>query len=169
MSKKEIIFQYLAKEGNSEKSVRIAIKEIADDYNVTVSVGMFQKTKREWSEHPTYVDLEADIEEFTDIFENEQRCYSVYIHLFPNNAIYIGQTKYNPSERWANGSGYKDANKLLNININRYGWDNIHHLIYKDKLTKEEADIIEKDLIKFYSDNEVVTGRVVLNIVHNNG
>ena len=51
-SKKDIIYQYLNTEGNNEKSVRVSIKEILEQFSVNISTGMFQKTKKEWSEHP---------------------------------------------------------------------------------------------------------------------
>lgn len=93
--------------------------------------------------------------------------YTVYVHLLPNNSIYIGITnKNNLEDRWKHGDGYKD-NYLFHINIKKYGWDNITHLVYKTGLTKDEAITIEKDLIQFYSKNEPAIGRVVLNINHN--
>lgn len=96
-----------------------------------------------------------------------EREYSVYIHILPNKTIYIGQTRQSLKERWQNGRGYEHNNFFSNL-IKKYGWNNIDHLLYKDNLTKFEADTIEKDLIKFYSENERITGRVVLNIQYNN-
>lgn len=98
--------------------------------------------------------------------KEKEKEYSVYIHILPNNSIYIGQTKRSLEERWQNGRGYKN-NGFFNQQIKKYGWDNIDHLLFKDNLTKEEADTTEQDLIKFYSKNERKTGRVVLNIKHN--
>ncbi len=99
--------------------------------------------------------------------EEESEGYKVYIHILPNNSIYIGQTKGKLEDRWCNGEGYKE-NKLFYLNIKKYGWENIKHLLYKENLTETEADIIEKDLIRFYSNNEIATGRLVLNLTHNN-
>lgn len=113
-----------------------------------------------------HIGYDADEQEYNDLF-GINGAYSVYIHIFPNNAIYIGQTKNKLEDRWQNGNGYKSANSVLNANIKKYGWDNIEHLLYKDGLTKEEADIIEQDLIHFFSRNELSTGRVVLNAIHN--
>lgn len=96
----------------------------------------------------------------------EEEGYKVYIHILPNNSIYIGQTKDRLKKRWRNGEGYK-GNTEFHDYIEKYGWDNIQHLLYKDKLTETEADIIERDLIKFYSRNESATGLKVLNIKHN--
>lgn len=93
--------------------------------------------------------------------------YSVYIHILPNNTIYIGQTKQKPENRWKYGEGYSENKFFYNL-IKKYGWSNIDHILYKENLTKMEADTIEKDLIAFYSRNERITGRVVLNIQYNN-
>ena len=64
--------------------------------------------------------------------------YSVYIHLFPNNKVYIGITKQKPEHRWNNGKGYKNNDYLANA-ILKYGWNNIEHKILYSNLTKEEA------------------------------
>ena len=82
--------------------------------------------------------------------------------------IYIGQTGQDLEERWQNGEGYKQHNQMLYHQIKKYGWENINHILYKDNLTKKEADIIERDLIHFYAKNEMATGLMVLNLAHNN-
>lgn len=33
--------------------------------------------------------------------------YTVYMHIFPNNKVYIGITSRNPKYRWNNGKNYK--------------------------------------------------------------
>ena len=97
---------------------------------------------------------------------NEPRKYKVYIHLKTGCWIYIGQTCQELEERWQCGEGYKH-NQMLYHQIQKYGWNNIQHLLYKDNLTKKEADKIEQDLIHFYAKNEVATGLMVLNLKHN--
>ena len=99
---------------------------------------------------------------------NESRNYKVYIHIMTGLWIYIGQTGQDLEERWQNGEGYKQHNQMLYHQIKKYGWENINHILYKDNLTKKEADIIERDLIHFCSRNEMATGLMVLNLVHNN-
>lgn len=99
---------------------------------------------------------------------NESRNYKVYIHIMTGLWIYIGQTGQDLEERWKNGEGYKQHNQMLYHQIKKYGWENINHILYKDNLTKKEADIIERDLIHFCSKNEMTTGLMVLNLVHNN-
>jgi hypothetical protein len=98
---------------------------------------------------------------------NEPRNFKVYIHLKTGIWIYIGQTGQELEERWQNGEGYKQHNQMLYYQIKKYGWKNIHHLLYKDNLTKKEADTIEQDLIHFYAKNEIATGLMVLNLAHN--
>ena len=98
---------------------------------------------------------------------NEPRNYKVYIHIMTGLWIYIGQTGQDLEERWQNGEGYKQHNQMLYHQIRKYGWENINHILYKDNLTKKEADIIERDLIHFYAKNEMSTGLMVLNLAHN--
>ena len=99
---------------------------------------------------------------------NEPRNYKVYIHIMTGLWIYIGQTGQDLEERWQNGEGYKQHNQMLYHQIKKYGWENINHILYKDNLTKKEADIIERDLIHFCAKNEMTTGLMVLNLAHNN-
>ena len=99
---------------------------------------------------------------------NESRNYKVYIHIMTGLWIYIGQTGQDLEERWQNGEGYKQHNQMLYHQIKKYGWENINHILYKDNLTKKEADIIERDLIHFCARNAMATGLMVLNLAHNN-
>ena len=79
--------------------------------------------------------------------------YKVYIHIFPNNKVYIGMTCQEPKERWKRGKAYKENRHLYNA-INKYGWDNIEHKILFDNLEKEEAELKEIDLISKYKAND---------------
>ena len=66
-----------------------------------------------------------------------------------NGKKYVGQT-YNIKERWrCKGKNYFASVKFFNA-IKKYGWDNFYHIIIKDKLFREEADKLEKELIKKY-------------------
>lgn len=69
--------------------------------------------------------------------ENDS-CYTVYKHTFPNGKVYIGITSIDPKKRWANGAGYKDNARMYNA-IKKYGWDNIQHEILITGLTQEQA------------------------------
>lgn len=79
--------------------------------------------------------------------------YNVYIHIFPNNKVYIGMTCQEPKERWKRGKAYKENRHLYNA-INKYGWENIEHKILFDNLEKEEAELKEINLIKEYKVND---------------
>ena len=87
----------------------------------------------------------------TNILKNTS--YTVYIHKFPNGKVYIGITGQKPNRRWRNGEGYKNKQKLVYRAINKYGWDNIEHLILFKNLTHEEAEQKEIELIKSFKAN----------------
>lgn len=97
----------------------------------------------------------------------EEKCYTVYMHIFPNNKKYIGITKQTPEKRWENGKGYKHNNYIQNA-INKYGWKNIKHkILYKD-LTKEQAEEKEIKLIAYYKSNKKEYGYNIENGGHVN-
>ena len=79
--------------------------------------------------------------------------YKVYIHIFPNNKVYIGITRNRTDIRWANGKGYKNQ-KVMSNAINKYGWKNIEHKVLYENLTKEEAEQKEIELIAYYKSNQ---------------
>ena len=78
--------------------------------------------------------------------------YLVYVHIFPNNKKYIGITSQTTQRRWRNGKGYK-SQKMLTRAINKYGWDNIEHIVLFKNLTQEEAEQKEIELIDKYKTN----------------
>lgn len=83
----------------------------------------------------------------------EKRNYCVYMHKFPNGKIYVGQT-VNIKQRWKHGSGYKkDQQPLMYNAIQKYGWENIEHIILKKDLTLEEANFYEQKYIEYYKCN----------------
>ena len=75
--------------------------------------------------------------------------YTVYTHITPSNKRYIGITCQKPSRRWNNGKGYSENEYFTNA-INKYGWENIEHIIVAKGLTKEEAEWLEIELIKVW-------------------
>ena len=79
--------------------------------------------------------------------------YSVYVHKFPNGKNYVGLTKQDVEVRWGHkGWGYKK--QPIYKAIEKYGWDNIQHIVLKDGLTFEEAQNLEKEkIIEFDSIN----------------
>jgi group I intron endonuclease len=75
-----------------------------------------------------------------------ERKWCVYKHTTPSGKMYVGVTSQKPSRRWNNGNGYS-RNKYFSRAIYKYGWDNITHEILASDLTKEEASLMERDLI----------------------
>ena len=77
----------------------------------------------------------------------EERKYKVYMHISPSGKKYIGITKQSLKKRFDNGRGYKGCFRFKKA-IDKYGWENIEHILLKDNLTEEEAKKMEIDLIK---------------------
>ena len=72
--------------------------------------------------------------------------YSVYQHVTPDGMYYFGQTQ-NVKKRWSNnGAGYKGT--ALYPYIEKFGWDNIQHIVLFRDQTKENALWIENFLIE---------------------
>lgn len=79
-----------------------------------------------------------------------ERSYTVYKHVFPNGKVYIGITSRCPKARWGrDGRGYCKQTYFWNA-IQKYGWNNIDHVIIATGLSRESASIAEKKLIKRY-------------------
>ena len=91
-----------------------------------------------------------DFYDFGIRLKNKKFC--VYVHLFPNGKRYIGITSKRPKARWESGTGYKEGSPIRNA-INKYGWDNIEHIILFEGLTQEEACDKEIELIAKYKTN----------------
>jgi hypothetical protein len=79
---------------------------------------------------------------------NEKK-YVLYLHISPSGKKYFGITSQKPEARWSNGKGYKKHPYFWRA-INKYGWDNIIHVILADDLTKNEACLFEQYFIAFY-------------------
>ena len=89
--------------------------------------------------------------------------YIVYVHINKiNNLMYFGITCKNPNSRWSNGNGYKGNPYFWNA-ICKYGWDNFHHIILLENLSKELANKIECDLIKQYNTTDREIGYNLMN------
>lgn len=73
--------------------------------------------------------------------------YCVYKHTSPNGKCYIGLTKQDPKKRWQNGLGYRKQDLFYRA-ICKYGWDNFTHEIVASGLTCEQAEKLERDLIR---------------------
>lgn len=94
-----------------------------------------------------FEDIMSEIEYAKNINQDKEKPYTVYMHIAPNGKKYVGITKSRLNKRWSNGKGYW-ANKYFSNAIKKYGWENIKHAILYMKLTKEEAEEKEKELIK---------------------
>lgn len=84
--------------------------------------------------------------------------YKIYVHIFPNGKLYIGQTRLSLSYRFGkNGNKYKGCKRFYEA-IKENGWDNIKHILLFDDLSSEMADIIEIYLIKKYKTYDINYG-----------
>ena len=77
--------------------------------------------------------------------------WKVYIHKFPNGKNYIGVTDRTLQARWGVGGCGYDQQQVMWRAIQKYGWENIEHILLFDNLSKEEAGQKEKELIKEYN------------------
>ena len=82
------------------------------------------------------------------------RSYTVYLHITPSNKRYVGITSMSVEKRFGkNGKGYATS-KYFYRAIQKYGWDNIQHIIVCTGLTREQASEKEKELIALYQSNK---------------
>lgn len=81
------------------------------------------------------------------------KTYEVYMHRFPNKKVYIGITSYGAKERWHNGHGYKKQQMMWRA-IQKYGWENVEHIVLFSGLSEQEAKDKEIELIRIYRSNE---------------
>ena len=79
------------------------------------------------------------------LYTTMEKNYVVYEHVTPDGMYYFGQTQ-NVECRWSsNGIQYKKTS--LQPYIEKYGWDNIKHIVLFRDQTKEDALFIEDFLI----------------------
>lgn len=91
----------------------------------------------------------------TDYYKN--RKYYVYRHVVPNGKMYIGITsKSEPQQRWGTGGIQYKKNLHFWRAIQKYGWDNIKHIVVAHGLSVTSACNLETYLIKKY--NALVNG-----------
>lgn len=95
----------------------------------------------------SYDELCYEVEYAKKPNQNPERPYTVYMHIAPNDKKYIGVTRTTLGKRWDRGRGYC-YNEHFSYAIKKYGWDNIKHAILYMKLTREEAEQKEIELIK---------------------
>ena len=75
--------------------------------------------------------------------------FILYLHIAPSGKKYFGITGIKPEKRWNSGHGYKKNNHFWRA-IEKYGWNNIRHIILADDLTKEDACLFEQICIALY-------------------
>lgn len=83
---------------------------------------------------------------------NEKVQYGyIYLHVFPNGKVYVGQTWSCPTIRWGHGGiGYKSQPKMWNA-IEKYGWNNILHIIREEGyFSQQELNNREKFWVTYY-------------------
>ena len=82
--------------------------------------------------------------------KSDKNNYCVYVHINKiNGKMYVGQS-CDLYERWrGNGKNYFNSIKFFHA-IKKYGWDNFIHAVIKDNMFIEEADAVEKELIKTF-------------------
>ena len=87
--------------------------------------------------------------------KKEDKKYFVYVHIFPNDKKYFGITsKKRPNARWEGGTGYSKEHQPVMYNaIQKYGWENVEHIILYENLTYEEAQEKEMKFIELYKTN----------------
>ncbi len=87
--------------------------------------------------------------------KTDRENYCIYVHEFPNGKKYIGQTCVDPKTRWRNGNRYSG---LMKRAIDKYGWENINHMILLDGLDAETANLVERLLISLLQTNDPAYG-----------
>lgn len=79
--------------------------------------------------------------------KEENNNYSVYKHITPDGMVYVGITN-SIKDRWYRSLYRCDPFKYW---IKQFGWDNIIHEVVFEGLSKDEAAVIEDNLIDIYS------------------
>lgn len=94
--------------------------------------------------------------------------YIVYMHISPSNKVYIGITCQTTKERWRGGKGYKGCNHF-NSAIKKYGWDSFRHIVLFEGLSKEDAELKEREFITFFDSTNKKKGYNIENGGNSNG
>lgn len=95
-----------------------------------------------------------------NVFTETDDISTIYIHVVPkeisghaHDKYYVGKTLRETHIRFGNdGIGYKSSPHFYNA-IQKYGWDNILHLIVMDYLTPDQASHFEKVIIHHLNSN----------------
>lgn len=105
----------------------------------------------------TIEEIQDEIMFAQNINQDKDKPYSVYAHVSPSGKMYIGITKCKLKDRWRNGAGYW-SNSHFSSAIKKYGWENIKHAILFMRLTKEEAEQKEREMISKFRTTDRTRG-----------
>ena len=105
---------------------------------------------------PTYLINNIRLSEINDL----EKPFILYAHIIPKSLsnydydkYYIGVTSQKiANNRWKIGFGYKNQTLFYRA-IEKYGWENINHVIISDKLTEVDAGKYEKEIIAYLKSN----------------
>lgn len=87
--------------------------------------------------------------------ENEHK---VYLHLFPNGKRYYGYAHRELNTRFGkNGINYSYQPPIWNA-IQKYGWENIEHILVGKYSTEKEAKAVETKMIRKYCTSNPLYG-----------
>lgn len=131
------------------KDYGYTLKFIAEQINISPNTLYAFMGEREYNfSKKTFQKLEDFL---NTLNYNYEKLYTVYIHKNKiNNKIYVGLTSLPVEKRWLNGKGYNKQPHFYAA-IEKYGWNNFEHIIIQTNLTREEASILEKQLINQYN------------------
>lgn len=90
-------------------------------------------------------ELSLFAEEIREMSPKDIGQYCVYELSFPDGKKYYGMT-VNTQMRWNNGTGYR--NQAVGKVIEEFGWEKVEKRIIAENLTKQNAELIERTLIK---------------------
>lgn len=77
----------------------------------------------------------------------DERKYQVYMHISPEGKRYIGASKEGYKTRWAKNK-YHDS--VFGDACQKFGWENMQHVVLFEGLTFEEAHDLEEAMIAKY-------------------
>ena len=80
--------------------------------------------------------------------------FTVYVHISPSNKRYVGITSTSVEHRWGRMGKNYSQQPLFWRAIQKYGWDNLEHVIVAEGLSKDEACDMERQLIEQYHSND---------------
>lgn len=121
-------------------------------------------TNREWLENNAFecnsIDDQKEWENLDYFINCDMNAVFglIYVHLFPNDKVYVGQTRRQPIMRWGyNGEGYGN-NTLVSKAIKKYGWVNVRHFIVEETILGEYKKELTHKITEILNEQEVEIG-----------